>query len=369
MTDFRAPFPYFGGKSAIAAQVWQRFGPVTNYVESFFGSGAMLLARPDWPECGGVETVNDRDGFISNFWRAVQSDPETVACYADWPALENDLHARHVWLKARREELTARLEGDPAYYDAQIAGWWVWGMAQWIGGGFCAERGSGPWCVVDGQLVKAERDSESVRRQRVHLGSAGQGVTRQLVHLGDAGQGVTRKLVHLSRAKGVSRQLVHLAQSERAGTGEAGLYAWMEALCERLARVRVCCGDWSRVMGPTVTQKHGQAAIFLDPPYSLEAGRDMGCYHQDDGQVAHEVREWCLAHGQNPLLRIAICGYAGEHEALEAAGWSVLDWKTQGGMAQGRGKRGSENRHRERIWFSPHCLSGEPVAAQGALPL
>jgi hypothetical protein len=359
VSRYLSPYPYFGGKSRIAPQVWQRFGRVTNYVEPFFGSGAMLLARPDWPECGGVETVNDADGFICNFWRAVQADPEAVACYADWPAIENDLHARHVWLKTQRGALTARLEGDPDYYDAKIAGWWVWGMSQWIGTGFCADSGDGPWHVVDGKLVKREKGeakaAEGVRRKLPHLGDAGRGISRQLLHLGDAGQGVKRYVVTQS-------------QGGSPGTGACGLYAWMEALSERLARVRVACGDWSRVMGPSVTEKHGTAAIFLDPPYSAEAGRDMGCYHDDDGTVARAVRDWCLANGDKPGLRIALCGYEGEHEALEAEGWSVLAWSARGGMAlQGQG-RGRKNRHRERVWFSPHCLTpAQRVLAQGVL--
>jgi len=339
MTHLRAPFPYFGGKSRIAPAVWQRFGTVQNYVEPFFGSGAVLLARPDWPERQSVETVNDADGFLCNFWRALQSDPEAVTAYADWPVNECDLHARHLWLKPQREELTARLEADPDYYDAKIAGWWVWGMAQWIGGGFCSESGSGPW-----QVASLPRTSEeSVKRQLPHLGNAGRGVTKKSVYAATEGP-------------------------ERAGTGAAGLSAWMETLASRLERVRVCCGDWSRVMGPSVTHLHGLTAVFFDPPYSKEAGRDMDCYHEDTGQVAHEVRAWCLENGDLPLLRIALCGYTGEHEALEAAGWSVLAWKTPGGMAQGKGKRGTQNRDRERIWFSPHCL-GEPFAAQGAFEL
>jgi hypothetical protein len=41
-----APFPWFGGKRKVAAEVWARFGAVENYVEPFFGSGAVLLGRP-----------------------------------------------------------------------------------------------------------------------------------------------------------------------------------------------------------------------------------------------------------------------------------------------------------------------------------
>ncbi len=64
MTTYKAPFPWFGGKSKVAPIVWQAFGEVKNYVEPFFGSGAVLLGRPHPPH---TETVNDADGFICNF--------------------------------------------------------------------------------------------------------------------------------------------------------------------------------------------------------------------------------------------------------------------------------------------------------------
>jgi site-specific DNA-adenine methylase len=110
--QLKAPFPWFGGKSRVAAQVWQRFGDVSNYVEPFAGSLAVLLGRPHAPH---VETVNDLDGYICNFWRAVQLDPEEVARHATNPVNECDLHARHAWLVQQRDTLTARLMGDPEF--------------------------------------------------------------------------------------------------------------------------------------------------------------------------------------------------------------------------------------------------------------
>jgi hypothetical protein len=80
-SGLKAPFPYFGGKSKIAGQVWARFGDVKNYVEPFCGSAAMLLARPDYT--GQTETINDADGFVSNFYRALQAAPDEVAHYTD----------------------------------------------------------------------------------------------------------------------------------------------------------------------------------------------------------------------------------------------------------------------------------------------
>ena len=53
--------PWFGGKRRAAPLVWERFGAVANVVEPFFGSGAVLLGRPDW-QPGMTETVNDGQG-------------------------------------------------------------------------------------------------------------------------------------------------------------------------------------------------------------------------------------------------------------------------------------------------------------------
>ena len=81
MGRLAAPFPWFGGKSKAAETVWPAFGVVDNYVEPFAGSAAMLLAAP--PDAARVETINDFDGFIANFWRAIAHDPDAVAHAAD----------------------------------------------------------------------------------------------------------------------------------------------------------------------------------------------------------------------------------------------------------------------------------------------
>jgi DNA adenine methylase len=310
-----APFPWFGGKSRVASLVWDRFGNVANYVEPFAGSLAVLLGRPTPPR---IETVNDTDAYLSNFWRALQHDPEAVAQWVDWPVNEVDLHARHIWLVNRKVDFAAHLLGDSDFYDAQVAGWWVWGLCCWIGSGWCS--GEGPWNAVDGQLVRSET-----------VGDAGQGVNRQLVHLGDAGQGVNRQ--------------------------RGGLVEYLQALADRLRFVRVCCGDWTRVMGSSVTFKHGLTGVFLDPPYSAEADRDPGLYSTDSLSVAHEVRAWAIENGDNPLLRIALCGYVGEHDIPNE--WECVPWKAPGGF-ESQSKNGtSGNCARERIWFSPHCIRPE----------
>ena len=215
-----------------------------------------------------------------------------------------------MWLLQQRETLRPRLEGDPEFYDAKIAGWWVWGIACWIGSGFCS--GNGPWLVNDD-------------RQLVHLGDNGRGVNRKLVHLGNNGQG----------------------DESEARPGE-----WFRLLSDRLKRVRVCSGDWSRVCGPSVTFKHGMTGVLLDPPYADTAERQSNLYREDSDVIAHAVRDWAVANGDNPLLRIALCGYNGEHNMPDS--WSVYEWSAGDGFG-GQAKERSNNHQRERIWFSPAC--------------
>src|SRR5690606_15823004 len=117
----------------------------------------------------------------ANFWRAVSWAPDEVAHYADWPVNEADLEARHAWLVQRAERLRWSLE-DPDFFDAKIAGWWVWGACAWIGGGWCS--GKGPH-VTDGAHIYD-------RRQLPHISGTGQGINRQLPFLstgrGNVGQ-------------------------------------------------------------------------------------------------------------------------------------------------------------------------------------
>jgi hypothetical protein len=349
---------YFGGKSRIAATVWKRLGSkkIENYVEPFAGSAAVLLARPR--PFSGIETINDIDGLLANFWRSVQAEPETVARYADWPVFEVDLHARHAWLVGRKKSMQSRLEGDPEWYDPRAAGWWCWGLCCKLGGGWC--EGSGPWEVVDGELVKIDRkEKKEGKRTRAGI-NRDFSITYQT--------GVARPKIKRPRI-GISRSIPAITAAERhiaGGVSKSEIRAtdvnpnivqWMRALCNRLVNVRVCTGDWSRVCTPAVTTGLGLTGIFLDPPYGEAAERCETVYANEDLQVATAVREWCLENGNNPNLRIVLAGYQGEHEALEKKGWDVINWKAQGGYANQSDD--NQNRHRERLWCSPKCQEDE----------
>lgn len=296
MTEFKAPFPYFGGKSRAAHLIWPRIGAdVPNYVEAFFGSGATLLARPGPPWY--TETVNDMDCMIANFWRALQNSPEAVADFADQPVNEADLHARHMWLVSQ-EEFRERMKTDPDFFDAKIAGWWVWGRCTWIAGGWC--------------------DYNNISKRTGLMGRSIPNMTTQGVH-----------------AERITRE---------------GIQAHMLALANRLRRVRVVCGDWARVVTPAVCR--GLTALVLDPPYF--AGLSDGLYAHNDENVSARVREWAIANGDNPELRIVLCGYEGEHPMPDT--WEKVSWKASGGFGGQRKDGTNQNAELERLWFSPHCL-------------
>lgn len=402
MSEIKAPFPWFGGKRRVAHVVWRAFGDVPNYVEPFFGSGAVLLGRP---EDGKIETINDRDRYLANFWRAVAADPLDVARHADWPVNEADLHARHRWL-VNQTEFRERMHAEPDFFDVKIAGWWVWGLCQWIGAGWCMEPKNHKHPKLDG-IGKGIHSNQghpdaSLSNQIPSLNgkSAGMGVHAESVHL------LHQKRPEMTHGKGVhavgnlKQQMPKLSVSDNAA-GIGGIHAyspgrrpsigntgqgvhlpaigndrgingvsappcseWFFALQKRLRRVRVACGDWKRVLGPSVLGKgknvggRRPCAVFLDPPYTHEL-RDPYLYTEDDAAISTLVREWALEHGDDPELRIALCGYEGEHEMPSS--WAVHSWTA----ARGYAKADNNNRELERIWFSPHCLPLE--ANQGSL--
>jgi DNA adenine methylase len=304
VTALRAPFPWPGGKSRAAALVWAAFGDVPGYVEPFYGSGAVLLGRPTAP---GLETINDADALVVNFWRAVVAAPDVVALHASDALREADLHARHAYIVAHRDELRERILSDPEAFDARTAGWWCWGLCAWIGSG---------WCT---------RPTPS------------------------------RQFPNMSGSSGVLNRALDAD----------GIRAWMRALHVRLGRVRVACGDWSRVLSPSLLgsgtgpgnpQVPTPTGVFLDPPYKRGSG---DFYEEWSRDVATDVATWARANGDNPRLRIALCGEVGDHDM---PGWRQVGWQALTGFSS---IGGGGNSRAECVWLSPHCLSPEP--AQRAL--
>ena len=106
----KPPFTYFGGKTSIAPQIAALLPAHQHYMEPFAGSLAVLLSKKP----SGMETVNDLDGDIVNFWRVLRDDPaglermcaltphsraEHLEAYGDLTALTEMERARRTWVR------------------------------------------------------------------------------------------------------------------------------------------------------------------------------------------------------------------------------------------------------------------------------
>lgn len=372
----KAPFPWFGGKSQAAPLVWQLLGDVEHYVEPFAGSCAVLLNRPH--TCNRPyhsETVNDADGFLVNFWRAVQWYPDETARAASWPVTEADKQARQIaLLRWKSAGGLDRLAGDAAWCDPVMAGWWAYGVCCQIG----AFEQDSAWTA----------DPQTGIIYKQPLGPREPGVRRKLPSLSDGGHGVN---VPQAREPGVLDAITPEHGGSALDDWGASYHdhtmpeiiRWFRHLSARLRHVRIVNGDWTRVVthGATVilaVRKPGcHCGLFLDPPYGAEATRADGLYAADSLSIAGAVRRWCLEHGADAKLRIVLAGYDGEHGELEAAGWSVHEWYAGGWLRGGMGNvagNGHSQAHRERLWASPGCLpvdgrQNEAVQAQSRLEI
>jgi hypothetical protein len=404
----KAPFPYHGGKRRAAGIIWACLGDVRNYIEPCCGSAAVLWARPHPPRIETVndptlvvdnfrrathpergdpgatadalcEVLNDADPYIANLWRSTREAPEETASWADNPVDESFLHAVHRYLVLGEEAVRfrERIREDMDYFDARRAGLWAWGVCTWIGSGWCRVPSDESRAVAEPpdklpRLVGGRRGDTYYGDLGVNAGKRPQLCTRNSHH----GPGVHRQpegILHDGRPQ--------LADAYARGRGVHGndsaetcrerrewLVDWFCRLRDRLRTVRVCCGDWRRVCSSeSTTVRLGLTGIFFDPPYSAESGRTADLYGVDSLTMAHDIREYCLKHGNDPRFRIILAGLAGEgHEVLEEHGWTVVPWKSQGGYGN-RSAAGKERAGREQLWCSPHTLHGaaEPSLFDG----
>jgi len=279
-------------------------------MEPFFGSGAVLLARPDYRRGEHMETICDKDGFVCNVWRALKFAPDKVAPWCDWPVNHADLTARKVALIKNEERLLKNLITDEKWFDPVMAGYWIWAASCWIGSGL-TKTGSIPCLSTGGEGVHK-------LSQRPHLSEAGMGVQKPY---------------------------------------NPNLYIWFRELSERLRYVRVVCGDWTRVCGGNWQDKMGTVGIFFDPPYRVK-DRDVKIYYQESQTASGNVQDWALERGKKESYRIVIAGYFEEHQKLIENDWSYYRYSATGGYSNvAKGKScGKLNRHRETLFFSPFCL-------------
>lgn len=84
---------YPGSKWGMAKEIISLMPPHRSYLEPFFGSGAVLFNKPSSP----IETVNDIDGEVVNFFRVLREAPDYLA-----ELIEMTPYAREVYEQACR---------------------------------------------------------------------------------------------------------------------------------------------------------------------------------------------------------------------------------------------------------------------------
>jgi len=68
------PFVYYGGKNKMSSTIVSLIPPHLSYVEPFFGSGSVFWHKPK----SAVETVNDHDLRIVNFFRVLKDKDKAI---------------------------------------------------------------------------------------------------------------------------------------------------------------------------------------------------------------------------------------------------------------------------------------------------
>lgn len=276
----------------IADTIWRYLGDVQSYVEPFFGSGAVLAARPHRVDSAvHVELVNDLNGWLVNAWRSIQRDPTAVMrCLQGLSYSEHDLRAAKRLVYS--QDLSERLE-DLRWFDPEIGAYWLAIMCSFVGNG----------------------GGNNGREGSLETGTRGRGVWRPDFCIDD-------------------------------------LKAWSD----RMQRVRILKGPWERCVSSRgrmcIQATQGPIGIYLDPPYADGDNTTYGAEHTKAPAI--ESAEWAIENGDDPRMRIIYSGYKGTVEFPDS--WRVIEWKAIGGYGNKAQGDGRKNASRERLWLSPHCL-------------
>lgn len=86
----KPPFPYYGGKTRIAAEIVEYFPEHTHYIEPFAGALSVLFAKPK----SLIETVNDLNGDIVNFFAVLRDRREDLERACTLTPHSRDEHAK-----------------------------------------------------------------------------------------------------------------------------------------------------------------------------------------------------------------------------------------------------------------------------------
>jgi len=349
-------FTWFGCKKKVVDLVWNAWGPeVKLTAEPFAGTAVVTLNPPDWSNVKN-RYLNDYNCYIANVFRSVLYDKDAVAYHAAHPRLEIDLHMIHDYLYAQGHcagGLRDLLRTSITAHDAILAGWWVWGCNNWLGGlwGECSIK-------VD-DLAKFNTDLNEFYGENKLVGTKRQ----KLNHRNQ----LTEQLVGTKRQK---LNHINMCTEQLVGTGRNKL-THRNQLTERISDVprlqhitdlvdkiywglrdcKILNGDFERLLTDSYLDSSCNG-IFLDPPYP-ETGESgtYGSKNTEQDTFSRAIK-WFLDKRNDKNKRIVFA--CQEHNLVSIdlpTDVRVIKWSRCGGYAQDK----KEDRHTEVMLVSKHC--------------
>lgn len=406
------PVPHFGGKSRAARMIWDRLGhdiprvatgnDINGFIANYFRA---VGADPEAVARAADRPVHEVDLHSIHRWLLRGAAEMRAMLDADPDWFDAVKAGRWAWgASAWIGSGWAEDSSEPSQQLPILSGGSADG-AVYVGKGINAASMRHPSTRLPDLAGGTQwgTDEPNVRPGKGVHGATLREPSQQLPDLaGSTARGETfvnyGRGLHGGGMREPSRQLPALGGggASNAGLNALGartrLYDIFAELSRRLRYVRFACGDAFRILVPSVTYRHGLTAVVLDAPYaeheyvyghqptdmkppSEKARAKMEpeqqamweeltpLYEVDaEGRIvkapglSRRFQAYARTHGGRKDLRIALCEYEGTNEELERLGWEVAAWKAKGGYGNQRSGGENVNKHRERIWFSPHCL-------------
>jgi len=93
MSKTKSPVAYYGGKANLASEILPLIPRHVQYIEPFFGSGAIFWAKPKSKN----EVINDLNGSVTNFYYQLKTNFDELQ-----KMIQGTLHSEILYIKAKK---------------------------------------------------------------------------------------------------------------------------------------------------------------------------------------------------------------------------------------------------------------------------
>lgn len=299
-------FTWFGNKRKIRATIWHYLGEVGTLIEPFAGTATITINRPN--TCKRVY-LNDYDCHIANVLRSVIYKHDEMRQWVYHPRIELDMHMVHDYLITSKPSLRELLMTGLEACDPKMAGWWVWGCNNWLGGGWCSDA-----CLCKTHFTKRMKP----------------------IHSDKLTETTRRKLDHHDMLTETWRQKPSKVQSDDI----------IDSVYQSLRPCRVLYGDFERVLCKPYFD--GLTGVVLDPPYqNTEASYSTDC---NENETFTRAYNWFMDNRLSDQRIIFCCQKSDLKDRPLPGDIRVHQWSRTSGYAKDK-----EIRHQELLLLNHAC--------------